>query len=363
MYFDLTFDSSFPKGNYYLDTFKKIPNVFQSQCAIHDGIIALLHSMNFEEFYVADSMNKKSGEIYFREKCYKKKDIMVFLSPFYEFEDEPTFTDTNVIKLENSYDVSIFYNKDSDITTIERIKNYCSKNIYKKPKGKRISLIIQKASGLGTKDITMKDVEMDISKNYGKDFVKVYEKIENKLLEDHSKGLVLFHGKPGTGKTTLIKHLINTVQKEVIFIPSHMVESISTPGFVPFLLDHANSILVIEDAERALLNRDGGESSTAAVSNILNMTDGTLDILNIQIIATFNTKKDNIDPALLRKGRLIAEWEFKDLSIDESNLLLKDLYPDNDYTTDKPLVLTDIYNFEEELIKIKKPETKIGFIR
>ena len=33
--------------------------------------------------------------------------------------------------------------------------------------------------------------------------------IENFLLEDNKSGLIILHGKQGTGKTTYIRHLIN----------------------------------------------------------------------------------------------------------------------------------------------------------
>jgi SpoVK/Ycf46/Vps4 family AAA+-type ATPase len=101
-----------------------------------------------------------------------------------------------------------------------------------------------------------------------------------------------------------------------------MAEMLSEPSIIPFLMKHKNSVLVIEDAERVISERQGNGSS-AGVSNILNLTDGILgDCLNIQIIATFNMARERIDSALLRKGRLVAEHKFDKLTIEESNLLL-----------------------------------------
>ena len=63
-----------------------------------------------------------------------------------------------------------------------------------------------------------------------------------------------------------------------------------------------SKILIIEDAERVISDRESN-GSPAGVSNILNLTDGILgDCLNIQVIATFNMKREKIDQALLRKG-------------------------------------------------------------
>ena len=119
------------------------------------------------------------------------------------------------------------------------------------------------------------------------------------------------------------------------------------------------SILIIEDAERVISDRETNGSS-AGVSNILNLTDGILgDCLNIQVLATFNMKKEKIDKALLRKGRLIAEHKFDKLSIDDTNKLLKHL--EKDYVATESMCLADIYNIDVEVFKTEDKTTKIGF--
>lgn len=90
-----------------------------------------------------------------------------------------------------------------------------------------------------------------------------------------------------------------------------------------------------------------------------NLTDGILgDCLSIQIITTFNMKREKIDQALLRKGRLIAEHKFENLSVEESNKLFNHL--GKDYITDKPMSLADIYNIDVEIYKTNN-KSKIGF--
>ena len=92
-----------------------------------------------------------------------------------------------------------------------------------------------------------------------------------------------------------------------------MAAAISDPGFIPFLMKHPDSILIIEDAETAIKDRNI-TGNTNAVSNILNLTDGILgECLKIQIVATFNTERTQIDKALLRKGRLVTEYKFENL--------------------------------------------------
>jgi hypothetical protein len=137
-----------------------------------------------------------------------------------------------------------------------------------------------------------------------------------------------------------------------------MAEMLSEPSIIPFLMDQRNTVLIIEDAERVISDREGN-GSPAGVSNILNLTDGILgDCLNIQIIATFNMKRERIDQALLRKGRLIAEHKFEKLNVDETNKLLTHL--GKDHKVDEGMVLADIYHIDTELHKTSD-KGKIGF--
>jgi ATP-dependent 26S proteasome regulatory subunit len=177
-----------------------------------------------------------------------------------------------------------------------------------------------------------------------------------------SKGLVLLHGTPGTGKTHYLKYLASKIKnKRVLFIPPFLADFITSPEMTPFLIQNAGSVLFIEDAEKVITDRNTGGGN--GVSNILNITDGILsDILNIQIVATFNMDKKKIDEALLRKGRLIAEHKFDALPVEDSQALIDHL--GFDYKTDKPMTLTEIYNLSEVEYKSEdKGREKIGFNR
>jgi ATP-dependent 26S proteasome regulatory subunit len=202
--------------------------------------------------------------------------------------------------------------------------------------------------------------KIDLALNYGEEFLKIHETILKKLNDENGKGIVLLHGEPGTGKTTYIKYLTGLISnKEIIFVPPSMAESLSDPAIVPFLMEHKNSILIIEDAENVISDRRGNVSS-AGVSNILNITDGILgECLNIQIIATFNMNKEKIDNALLRKGRLIAEHKFDKLSVENTNKLLHFL--NKTFISEENMSLADIYNVDVELLKSKDKTSKIGF--
>ena len=183
--------------------------------------------------------------------------------------------------------------------------------------------------------------DLDIELNYNDDFKEVHEDIIQKI-DSNAVGLYLLHGKPGTGKTTFIRYLIRAISKRVIFVSPSMSEKLSNPEMIPFLMKYPDSVLVIEDAESVIASRKGGDNQN--VSNLLNLSDGILgDCLRFQIICTFNTDKESIDSALLRKGRLLKSYEFKNLALDKTNNLLNKLGVES---VDEEMCLSDIYNHE-----------------
>lgn len=225
-----------------------------------------------------------------------------------------------------------------------------------------IALVIQTNRGYDTTSFELPKQKLDIELGYGKGFKPIHEKIIHKLNEPKSKGLVLLHGTPGTGKTHYLKYLASKIKnKRVLFIPPFLADFITSPEMTPFLIQNAGSVLFIEDAEKVITDRNTGGGN--GVSNILNITDGILsDILNIQIVATFNMDKKKIDEALLRKGRLIAEHKFDALPIEDAQALINHL--GFDYNADKPMTLTEIYNLSEVEYKSEdKGRTSIGFNR
>lgn len=259
-----------------------------------------------------------------------------------------------------SLDISVYYDclstSDSDIKIIDEIKLQFAK----KEKRSDIKLLKSENGYLDTEDFTLNIPVVDIELNYGKDFENVHNTILKRLRTKFDSGIVLLHGIPGSGKTTYIKYLTSLIDdKDIIFIPPSTAVALSEPSIIPFLMEHRNSILIIEDAEKVISDRENGGSSIG-VSNILNLTDGILgDCLNIQIIATFNMRKEKIDKALLRKGRLIAEHRFTNLTIDESNKLLKHIGKDK--TVNTSMSLADIYNIDSEDMRVDKTDIKIGF--
>lgn len=218
-----------------------------------------------------------------------------------------------------------------------------------------INFIINGYDGLDLHKHEYTKKEISIEDNYDVDFYPTHEKIKE-FLNSKRSGIHILYGDPGTGKSSYIKHLINAIDKKFIYCPSSMVSELAGPGIIKLMIEQgSNCIFIIEDAEEALIDR--GSERNSAVTNLLNLSDGVLgDSLNIQIIATFNTNFKDIDPAMLRKGRLLSKYEFTKLSVKKSQELLNKLKIDAIAT--EPMSLAEIYNYNQE--EYGKEERRIG---
>lgn len=212
----------------------------------------------------------------------------------------------------------------------------------------------------------------DLDLHYGEGFSEFSDKLIERMLTE-TKGLVLFHGDPGSGKTTMVRHILKTIKannnnNNILYFPPSMIDAVTDPSFIDFISNWAydskgKNYLLIEDAEPLLESRD--QTRNIGITNLLNMTDGLLnDILNIQIIATFNTDLKNIDKALLRPERLLGRKNFKKLTKANAIVLAEKIGVDVDLIkTD--MSLADIYSLKNKtsiLIHDIDTETKkIGF--
>lgn len=200
--------------------------------------------------------------------------------------------------------------------------------------------------------------EFDLQLNYGSKFAEIHQDVVAALKSTKS-GLALFHGPPGVGKTSYIRYLLSELNEKIIYIPPSLVSFFANPEFLTFLLEHPNSIFIVEDAEEIVKNREE-TGNVAGVSNLLNMSDGIIgSCLRMKIICTFNTHIDNIDPALLRKGRLAIAHEFKALSKEDSQKLLDHL--GSKFEAVEEMTLADIYNYAQKPQYEKKEKGPIGF--
>lgn len=197
---------------------------------------------------------------------------------------------------------------------------------------------------------------INLEENYNDDFIPVTKDIE-KFLDERKSGLIVLRGIVGSGKSNYIRHLVTTHPANYVIVTNSLAGHLASPEFISFMLENKNSIFILEDCEQILMDR--GDNISGAIANILNMSDGLMsDIFNVKFICTFNADIDQIDKAILRKGRCFANYEFKKLCAEKTKVLLNR----QGIVLDKyePMTLAEIYNYQDNDCSNKK-HSKIGF--
>lgn len=153
--------------------------------------------------------------------------------------------------------------------------------------------------------------------NYSSEIIKQYDSIIADLQTSTPSGrLSVLDGLPGTGKSFFIRGLITEVDALFVYIPASISGVLTGPEIIPVFLRERQKqipiVLVMEDADATISTRQ--IDNISRLSDLLNMSDGLLgDMADIRIIATTNAKKNEIDDAALRVGRINEHVQFKQM--------------------------------------------------
>lgn len=216
--------------------------------------------------------------------------------------------------------------------------------------GKVWSLSASPGGGLETRLLGVAGKPLERG-NYTDEVLSSFDRAIHDLMSPDPLGrLVIIEGKPGTGKTFLVRGLIYEARElKHYLLPPNMVQQLGTPEFIPLLLEMAQqkedgpAVFILEDADQCLVPR--GADNMSAISSMLNLTDGILGrLVDIRLVLTTNASKVDMDQALLRTGRISSFMTVNELTADRANEVyhrLADKNREEPYV--KPTILADVY--------------------
>jgi len=229
--------------------------------------------------------------------------------------------------LDNSVvsDLVFYYKSEKEFKTVQKIVeelNSCLVDFCEDDSSNNLNTL-----QINNGTLEIEPLEIDHNKTeavelfYNQKTIKSVNKLAKKL-KNSNKGLSIFYGEKGTGKTSVLHYLSTKVDKIIIYIPINLIETtILDPSFRKFLRKYHQPIIVIDDCENIF--NDILQRTNSISSNLVQMVDGLLsDYFPINLICIFNEKQvSEIDETLFECNNFIEEIEFNYLSPEESEEL------------------------------------------
>lgn len=168
--------------------------------------------------------------------------------------------------------------------------------------------------------------------NYTEEALKGIDAIREDLETDYPKGrIAIIHGPTGTGKSHILRDFLRIPSCCFVFVPTRLIDAMSDPSLMRSLVNqrihHGRVVFLVEDADGVLATRHA--DNVSSISTLLNMGDGIFsDVMDVRFILTSNLKTSEVDPAILRKGRLSGTVFVDKLPKERANEVMKRLLGD-----------------------------------
>ena len=172
--------------------------------------------------------------------------------------------------------------------------------------------------------------------------------------------LVLLHGAPGTGKTTVLLALAREwrawCQADFVLDPEALF---GDPGYLMDVVigddddDPPWRLLLLEDCDE-LIRGEAGQPTGQPLSRLLNLTDGMLG-QGGQVLVAITTNEDvrQMHPAVVRLGRCLAHIEIGPLGAAEASAWLG-------RPVTGPVTLAELYAMRRGQVPARPQETGTG---
>ena len=294
-------------AKYFYHLFGKVPNSYNRENEYDKKILEVLVNAYGSEAYFAFREEQLDHQGYPTPETYiivLKKELMIHYNCY-------SLNEIRIYCADNKQDVD---------ELLELLKPH----IIQQTSYKNAFVLIEENDKLVAEYFEPQLYPVDVETHYNDDFLEKHVRI-SEYLETRETGLVVLAGDRGYGKTTYLLHLINMMDRKVIFVNPYLFSKMSYADFINLMAHHPNSVLVFEDCEELTLMQSGKSEHHASIYTLLQIAkDYYAEALNIKFIITFNTDAFCIYTGILDSSSVITCYQFGKLAAEKVNWIIQD---------------------------------------